>query len=42
MNIRPAEASDIPALARVQVDSWRTAYKGIVADLSLRAKTACG
>jgi L-amino acid N-acyltransferase YncA len=28
--IRPATESDIPAIARVHVDTWRTAYAGIV------------
>jgi ribosomal protein S18 acetylase RimI-like enzyme len=37
--IRPAQVDDIPAMARVHVDTWRTAYVGIVqseylADLS--------
>lgn len=32
MIIREASAEDAPGIARVHVDSWRTAYKGIVAD----------
>ncbi len=28
--IRPATESDAPAIARVHVDTWRTAYRGIV------------
>jgi len=46
MNIRPATEADIPAIARVHVDSWRTAYHGIVADSYLSqlsyAKSAAG
>lgn len=30
--VRPAKDTDIPAIARVHVDSWRTSYKGIVPD----------
>ena len=30
--VRPAAAEDIPAIARVHVDSWRTTYRGIVPD----------
>lgn len=30
MTIRPAAESDIPAIARVHVDTWRAAYAGIV------------
>jgi len=30
MIIREANSADIPALSRVQVDSWRTTYAGIV------------
>jgi hypothetical protein len=30
MQIRPATLSDAPSLARVQVDSYRTAYAGIL------------
>ena len=29
MNIRTARIEDSPALARIQVDSYRTAYAGI-------------
>jgi GNAT superfamily N-acetyltransferase len=32
MQIRPAHPDDAAALAKVHVDSWRTTYKGIVAD----------
>jgi ribosomal protein S18 acetylase RimI-like enzyme len=32
MRIRPASEEDIPAIARVHVESWKTAYRGIVAD----------
>lgn len=32
MNIRPALEQDIPSLAKVHVESWRTTYRGIVAD----------
>jgi ribosomal protein S18 acetylase RimI-like enzyme len=30
--IRSAQIEDVPAMARVQVDTWRTAYAGIVPD----------
>jgi ribosomal protein S18 acetylase RimI-like enzyme len=30
MLIRPATIDDIPAISRVNVDSWRTTYRGIV------------
>jgi len=30
MIIRPAQAEDVPTIARVHVDSWRTTYSGIV------------
>jgi ribosomal protein S18 acetylase RimI-like enzyme len=30
MTIRAATIEDVPAIARVHVDSWRTTYKGIV------------
>ena len=32
ITIRPSEASDAAAIARVHVDSWRTTYPGIVPD----------
>jgi ribosomal protein S18 acetylase RimI-like enzyme len=32
MIIRPAEEQDIPSIARVHVESWRTTYRGILAD----------
>lgn len=35
MNIRRAGADDAPALARVHVDSWRAAYRGLVPDAIL-------
>ncbi len=30
--IRPAKVDDAPGIARVQIDTWRTTYKGIVPD----------
>jgi GNAT superfamily N-acetyltransferase len=30
--IRPAQSDDVPGIARVHVDSWRTTYKGIMPD----------
>jgi hypothetical protein len=33
--IRPARVEDAPGIARVHVDSWRTAYKGILPDEAL-------
>ena len=35
--IRPAQLTDADAIAKVQVDSWRTTYKGIMSDDSLAA-----
>ncbi len=35
--IRQAELSDAEALARVHVDTWRTAYRGIMTDETLDA-----
>ena len=32
MTIRKATHDDVPAIARVHVDTWRTAYQGIVPD----------
>ncbi|KAB7664690.1 GNAT family N-acetyltransferase [Bacillus sp. B1-b2] len=32
MNIRKATLSDVKGVAKVQVDSWRSTYKGIVPD----------
>jgi ribosomal protein S18 acetylase RimI-like enzyme len=31
-NIRPAVSADVPAIAQVHVASWRTTYRGIIAD----------
>jgi len=36
MIIRKAKISDIPELAKVHVDSWRTTYQGIVSNEFLR------
>lgn len=33
--IRPAQIDDVPAIARVHVDTWRTTYRGIVPDAHL-------
>ena len=35
--IRPATAGDAPAIARVRIDGWRTAYRGLVPDAYLDA-----
>ncbi|SDE64667.1 hypothetical protein SAMN04488689_10282 [Paenibacillus sp. cl6col] len=35
MQIRKAMAGDAPGIARVHVDSWRTAYQGIISDTYL-------
>ncbi len=32
MKIREANTADAPAIARVTVDTWRTAYRGIITD----------
>lgn len=39
LRLRRAEASDAPALARVHVDSWQAAYRGLVADSVLKRFT---
>lgn len=36
VQIRPARPEDAESIARVQVDTWRTAYRGIVPDEFLR------
>lgn len=45
MKIRAALVSDAPAIARVHVDSWRAAYRGIISDevlenLNIEQRTA--
>lgn len=35
MHVRPASKHDIPAISRVHVESWRTAYRGIIPDAFL-------
>lgn len=30
--IRPAKIDDVPGIARVQIETWRTTYVGIVPD----------
>jgi L-amino acid N-acyltransferase YncA len=37
MAIREARVEDVPAIAKVHVDSWRTTYRGIVPDAYLDA-----
>lgn len=37
MIIRPATHADVPAIARIHVDSWRVAYRGLVPDTELDA-----
>ena len=32
MRIREASVTDAPAIARVTVDTWKTAYRGIIDD----------
>ena len=32
MRVREATSNDVPAIARVHVDTWRTTYQGIVPD----------
>lgn len=39
MTVREATLDDIPAIARVQVDTWRTTYRGIVPDSFLDGLT---
>lgn len=40
MTVRPAREDDIPCIARVHVESWRTTYRGIVSD-SFLAGLSC-
>ena len=42
MNIRRAQESDAPALAKVHVDSWQAAYRGLVPDSVLQGFTYQG
>jgi len=37
LEIRPANVGDAPAIARVRIDGWRTASRGLVPDASLDA-----
>ncbi len=37
ITIRPATAGDAPAIARVRIDGWRTAYRGLVPDAGVDA-----
>jgi ribosomal protein S18 acetylase RimI-like enzyme len=39
MNIRRAQESDAPSLAKVHVDSWHAAYRGLVPDSVLQGFT---
>ena len=32
MNVRPATAEDADAIGRVQVETWRVAYRGLMPD----------
>ena len=38
--IRPAEAADARAIARVRAQTWRTAYAGVIPDEALAELTA--
>lgn len=37
IRVRPATQADVPAIARIHVDSWRATYRGIVPDAVLDA-----
>ncbi len=39
MNIRLATVVDVPALARIHVDAWQAAYRGVVPDSFLEQST---
>ncbi len=39
MNIRLATVEDVPVLAKVHVDAWRAAYRGVVSDSFLNGFT---
>ncbi|MDX1615073.1 MAG: GNAT family N-acetyltransferase [Candidatus Promineifilaceae bacterium] len=38
--IRPAQLNDVPGIARVHVDTWRTTYGGLVPDEVLHKQSA--
>jgi GNAT superfamily N-acetyltransferase len=40
VSVRPALGSDAPALADLQLDSWREAYAGVIPDAALDAMAA--
>lgn len=42
VSIRPARLSDAPAWARVNVDTWHSAYRGIVPEEMLARQTYAG
>src|SRR5664279_482723 len=37
VTIRPVRLADAPGIGKVQVDSWRSSYKGLIADEFLAA-----
>lgn len=39
MHVRLASSDDIPGIARVHVESWRSTYKGIISDAFLSSLT---
>ena len=39
MDLRPATVADIPAIARVHLDSWRATYRGLVSESFLQTRT---
>lgn len=41
-HVRPATPRDIPAIARIHVDAWRAAYRGVVPDAYLDALSVAG
>lgn len=40
MSVRPAQPADVPEIARIQVDTWRTAYHAILPPEVLESLTA--
>jgi ribosomal protein S18 acetylase RimI-like enzyme len=39
MELRLATAADVPAIARVHLDSWRVTYRGLVSESFLQGRT---
>jgi GNAT superfamily N-acetyltransferase len=42
LRIRTATEADVPHVARIHVDSWRDAYRGVIPDTAIDARTVEG